>query len=494
MDTATTGPPARKRVAIDDPGVTTKTKTPSEKASSRFQTHVESLLPAIASLAKHFHNQFIKLMRRAHSQSINIERFAIDNFCPHSANIKFRLGGTERLLESTEFKTLADTTQQKVDAFQLSLTRDILSAAELERKTTMDDVKRLFCKAVNKFSHVTLLRKTSFTETEDTDTINITHLLAKKCVKRYAPSLLRYIKSSVAEFETLYEELFPDSKVEEEGAAPASATTPSSQESEVVVWQNRLDELQQTDADAPEADTFEEHTAIRNRREEIAQLSQQINDHADQASNPEEDDTEMQEPDAPTPGPADASIPSILDAQRVANLLENTFNDPWASFLKEHDSRALNAKLMRYTELAIKEPATADAADKLETEVPTDRATLDALLDRKVAEKTKALAATVTKLQQQMSRSKNCSRGDTPSRASQKKKSNKGPPNQQQKKKVNNNNSNRSSSKPRKGKADGKERATPPKSGKRKQGKSKRKNTATNRPKNQRSNRPNGGS
>ena len=125
---------ARKRVAFEDPEATSRSKTPSQCATLKFESAMESLLPAIITLAKHWHDLFMKKMRRAHQQSNKIERFASDAVMPNSAKLKFQLGATVQLKETPEFKSLANSTQQKVEDFQAMLKKDIKMAAELELK------------------------------------------------------------------------------------------------------------------------------------------------------------------------------------------------------------------------------------------------------------------------------------------------------------------------------------------------------------------------
>ena len=111
-----------------------------------FEMAMEVLLPAIVTLTKFWHSSFMKLMHRAHQQSTNIDRFTNDTFIPNSAKLKFKLGATEHLRETLEFKMLADLTTQKVEEFQSKLKEDIKQAAELELKKIMDETKCLFCK------------------------------------------------------------------------------------------------------------------------------------------------------------------------------------------------------------------------------------------------------------------------------------------------------------------------------------------------------------
>jgi hypothetical protein len=392
-ETATSGQQP-KRVRIDsEVEVLGKTRTPSQISADHVTAHVTSLLPAIQSLARHYHQKYTKLKIKALQQLNKIEKLSRDDFIPRSANIKFQLGASKKVNENNEYKTLADSTQQTVDSFQTSLKAHILAAAKLEDEVNKDEIRKLFCEATNNLAQITLLSMITDESSIDTATL---HKLAKSSVEINAPATVNYVYMTTAEFTTLY-----DAKYRSESIPTAATAAP-----------------------VPPLSTQTATSASRHFNRAPALMEDEDSDMDDN-----NDDVQIVQPQ---------QIPELqVAAANLGRLLSSVFQGSWLAYKGENDKRTLNAKLKRFLILATEEQATDDAAAIIGNEASVDAATLSALVVKQVNEKTKKLEATVNKLQQQLLRSsKNGSRGDnnnnsspaaSKSRASQKKKSTKAP-------------------------------------------------------------------
>jgi hypothetical protein len=90
-------------------------------------------------------------------QQITATKLSSDGYVPKSARIKFELGATTRVKETTAFKTLADAVKNMVATFQSGVANMVAEAADLERKLIESDIKDLFCRAAHDIANITMI-------------------------------------------------------------------------------------------------------------------------------------------------------------------------------------------------------------------------------------------------------------------------------------------------------------------------------------------------
>jgi hypothetical protein len=398
MDTATTEQ-TRKRVRINDEvEVLGQQKTPSQHATEHVTAQLVSLLPATQSLVTHFSKKYLKLQISALQSENKILKLTRDDFIPRSASIKFKLGATSRVSESTEYKTLAALTDTKVEEFHSGIKVQILAAARLEDQVIKSDIRSLFCETANKLSYMTLLSQ----HEEDTVDALTTHKLAKQSIAK-ATGVLKYVYMDSNKLELVYKDIYKDAAT---APTPAALPVPTPGARAAAA------------AAALPQNTFREHQEFNQANEAAQELITQEQLSVSQGSMEEE------MPDAP------ANLPQIAqtDVTQIGNLMYSIFTKSWERYLEEHERRTVNTRLQRYATSAITSKLTDETAEVIAAEPGVDTATLNNLIEKKVHEKTKKLETTIAKLQQQLTRSKNVPRGEPANRASRKKKSSNAPP------------------------------------------------------------------
>jgi hypothetical protein len=400
MDNATPNHP-NKRVRINENNneIVSILRTPSKQSNNAFSSFAVSLLPAISSLAMHYHRRYTKLKVTALQQSLKTEKLSNDEFVPRSASFHFKLGATQRLEESEEFKSLAESTTTKIKTLQNDLKANILQASKLENELLLKDTMTLYCEAANKLGTISLLAQTKQT-TVSAEAIDkfVLYSVAKE------QRSLHYINAGMFDdFVTTYTRHYPNNyNIVFENNTPAVATRPTTTRATTRVL---------TGAEASAA--FAEHLSQLERDSDTSDME------AETTTRTNTDTIHVRNV------PNYTNTFSHTTVTNFGNLLYQLFTASWAAYIVEHDNKLLNIKLQKFAKSTMETKATDNAARLLNSEATVDPQTLQDLIRQNVAKETQELRATVQKLQQQAKRpAKNSSRGDKlKSRASPKKKS-----------------------------------------------------------------------
>jgi hypothetical protein len=383
MDSATPNNP-NKRVRFTE---TTEgqgiLRTPAKQSNNVFSSFVVSLLPAISSLAQHFHKRYIKLRISALQQSTKIEKLSNDEFILRSTSFKFKLGATPRLEESEQFKSLAESTSDKVKKLQDELKADVLATAKLEDKLIQQDTKALYCEAISKLGTISLLAKVTHDSISD-------DLLTKFVMYSIAKDQrsLKYIFLNFEDFDKTFKKYKPNNIK--------------------VVFDTQGADMSGADA----SDAFAAH---------LARIEQKTDTDDSMSSDDDNTDINVMKINNTQLYTNTFSLSTMTEYQ---HLLYQTFHASWKAYLADHNSKMLNTKLQRYATLAIETKATDDVTRQLNSEPTVDPTTLKDLIRQNVEKETKELKDKLHRLEQQSKRTvKKVSRGDKArSRASPKKK------------------------------------------------------------------------
>jgi hypothetical protein len=151
-----TGEPTKKRVRFDETPEPVAT-TPSSAARDFLSSSLLSLPKSIRTIAQRHGTKFNKLLSQIQQRTLTKVTFASDDFIPRSAKLQFSLTASPKVMESPEFKTLADETVNLLATFQKELKNKISSTVDLEIKDLKNEVDRNLCIAVHDLAVVCLV-------------------------------------------------------------------------------------------------------------------------------------------------------------------------------------------------------------------------------------------------------------------------------------------------------------------------------------------------
>jgi hypothetical protein len=154
-----TGEPTSKRIRFDivEAPEQAATTTPSSAARDYLSTSLLSLPKSIRTIAQRHGTKFNKLLTQIQQRASTKATFADDDFIPRSAKLQFSLTASPKVMETPEFKTLAENTTNLLSSFQKELKKMVLSTVELEMKDLKNEVDRLFCLAIYDLAVVCLV-------------------------------------------------------------------------------------------------------------------------------------------------------------------------------------------------------------------------------------------------------------------------------------------------------------------------------------------------
>jgi hypothetical protein len=205
MTTPATEDQTRKRVRITDPAELS-TITRSSVTLDFALRSFASLPTPIKSLATHYTEKLTKLQNKARQRSITIEKMAEDTFIPTSARIKFELGATQKVKETSTFTTLAETTKVLVETFQKALKANMVTVAKMELTTIQSDINTTLLEATRDLANLTVMNHFPGTENYPRTARN----LARAVLEDHFDDLRTFLTLETDALFPLYKEITAD--------------------------------------------------------------------------------------------------------------------------------------------------------------------------------------------------------------------------------------------------------------------------------------------
>jgi hypothetical protein len=156
MTTSATEDQTRKRVRITDPAELSSITRSSVTQDFALRSFA-SLPTPIKSLATHYTAKLTSLQNKARQRSITLEKMAEEAFVPTSARIKFELGATQKVRETSTFTTLAETTKTLVETFQKALKTNMVTVAKLEMTQIHSDIDTTLLESVRDLATISVM-------------------------------------------------------------------------------------------------------------------------------------------------------------------------------------------------------------------------------------------------------------------------------------------------------------------------------------------------
>ena len=230
----TTDPPPQKRTRFSDQEADTESTPPRPPPSVAARNYVtasvrslpDSVQKYIVALSTSYH----KLKNKERQQNKNLARFDNEDFIPRSARIGFELKGSESVMETEQFKTLATSTTTEVQKLQATLRTNMSKALKLEIAHTEALILKTFFKGVKELGSIFYLLQHPNTTSDKVPT----NALARYILEKQRGSLFKYITIDDNNKFQKYLESAQDEVVYAAGATPNNCITPFAKVSETI--------------------------------------------------------------------------------------------------------------------------------------------------------------------------------------------------------------------------------------------------------------------
>ena len=230
----TTEPPPQKRLRFsdDEPEIeSTASRPPPSVAAKNYVTESVRSLPEsvqnyIISLSTTYH----KLKNKERQQLKNKARFADDEFIPRSARIGFELKGSEPVMETEQFKTLAASTLEEVKKLQTTLKTNMLKTLTFEIAHTQALLLQTFFKGVRELGSIFYLLNHPNSTADQVPS----HAIARYLLEKQRGSLFKHLDISDDNKFQKYLEYAQDEVVYAAGSTQANCITPFTKVSEAI--------------------------------------------------------------------------------------------------------------------------------------------------------------------------------------------------------------------------------------------------------------------
>ena len=224
MTTTEQPPQKRLRFSNDEPTTesTTQRPTPSVAARNYVSESVRSLPDSVQKYIISISTAFHKLKNKERQQQKNQARFDDDDFIPRSARIGFELKGSEAVMETEQFKTLATTTSDEIKKLQKILRANMLSTIKLEIAHTQELILNTFFKGVKELGSLFYLLSHPNTTAEQVPT----HAIARYLLEKQRGSLFKHVNVTDDTKFQKYLTYAQDEVVHTPGTTPANCITP----------------------------------------------------------------------------------------------------------------------------------------------------------------------------------------------------------------------------------------------------------------------------
>ena len=140
----------------------TGTSNKPANAVKEYLTHrCRSLPNSLQKLITNRSFEFISINNKIKTKTTVAEKFKDETYVPRSARFEFKLTSTESVMETDQFKTLAENCTKKLQACQKYLKSAMKAAIELELSDLQTERKKLFCKTLRQVSELVLIMNES---------------------------------------------------------------------------------------------------------------------------------------------------------------------------------------------------------------------------------------------------------------------------------------------------------------------------------------------
>ena len=133
--------------------------SPSAIAREIVSASIESLPENIKSFILPLYTKHHRLKTQEAHQAATTARFAVEDFIPSSARIKFTLKGSERAMESELFRAQQEAVQEKVKSFQLELKTAMQATIQIETNMIQDKITANFLVVLNNLSSLFFIER-----------------------------------------------------------------------------------------------------------------------------------------------------------------------------------------------------------------------------------------------------------------------------------------------------------------------------------------------
>ena len=155
LPTTTTQPPPPPAIRTQGPNG----PSPSAIAREIVSVSIESLPDNIKSFILPLYTKHHRLKTQETHQAATTARFAVEDFIPLSARIKFTLTGSERAMESDLFRAQQEAVQEKIKSFQLELKTAMQSTILIETNMIQDKITANFLVVLNNLSSLFFIER-----------------------------------------------------------------------------------------------------------------------------------------------------------------------------------------------------------------------------------------------------------------------------------------------------------------------------------------------
>ena len=254
----TTEQPPQKRLRFSNDETTTESTlqrpTPSVAARTYVSDSVRSLPDSVQKYIISISTTFHKLKNKERQQQKNLARFDDDDFIPRSARIGFELKGSETVMETEQFKTLATKTADEIKKLQTTLRKSMSSTIKLEIAHTQELILNTFFKGVKELGSLFYLLSHPNTTADQVPT----HSIARYLLEKQRGQLFKHVNVTDETKFQKYLTYAQDAVVHEPGTTPANCITPFTNVSEriqpvledvfVKSWDKLVDEINERTA------------------------------------------------------------------------------------------------------------------------------------------------------------------------------------------------------------------------------------------------------
>ena len=439
----------------------TSAKPPSYFANRFVSEHLSTLLPTIANLASHFWTLYFKQQQLCYEVKNKLTKMHTEDYLPKSANISFKLGGTKAVQESPRFIALKRDTDEAVQLFKKHIKNNIIAVTQLEYDTLQITIRNIVVDAANNLGHILLLAEQNNTLPPPTMEKQV-HELVLTTMKNN-PNILDEVYMTLVDFETLYATKYPDShsvgnsrwnksrwnnkKSPPPSSVPLLVTTNTS--STATTLPNFLSDTAtsttttSTTIKPRTTSPFFDTTTETIKRKTTLKLSlltdtstfsprvfgspknptppllaQNTATTDDISIVQTSDDIEeiFITKDNNNSGTSNINITPLT--VQLSNMLHTIFNAAWRTYLSESGKRKNDLALQRYYQEVLQTKLTETITTTTNEEPTLGNNTINRLINDKVHQKTKKITSELNTLQQKFNRSKNSTRGENDTRAS----------------------------------------------------------------------------